>query len=213
MKTREGAVKRRQALVKSVLAEPVVLRSAEPDRKVWVSISPDELNIKARKLDTLFWSDVLARNKAVRGVLKYRPEKLAGGDLFMSLFADKPVVKSSDVAPDPAMAEWLRQAAETAAFVSLREITVGDRALAAAGSVRLFRELMRERSSTFKAILMMQGNKQQAEAVIPDAAVAKLAGDTIRRAQQAMATGMNVAADMAKAEATTPTLALTISVS
>ena len=92
-----------------------------------------------------------------------RVDKVMGTDLFLSLYHWNPVFK--DDSPDAALSAYMQRIVGTPQFKKLRNKTVGDKHRAAAGAVRLFRELMRKNKSDLKSLLEAKHAKDITEAM------------------------------------------------
>lgn len=147
----------------------------------WSKLEPNKLNIEATVINTVFFTRITEKNKAVRKVLARRVDKLIGADIFMLLFKQAPVIKAEP--PDPALAEWLRHQLDSPEVEKMRRKTTGDKNLAAAGAVRLFRELMRKRESDLKAIIGLASNLETVEAMVESNAGIQNAVDAIKEVQ------------------------------
>ena len=148
----------------------------------WLKIDRDELDLKAQQLDGLFWSSIVSQSGGLQKVLPSRADKLVGGDLFTALYHWNPEVRED--APDPAMASWISHALADPAFQELRAKTMGDKNLAAAGAVRLYRELMRKQTSDFKSMVELKNQIDSTEATIGHLPEAKPVLDSMKQAQQ-----------------------------
>ena len=148
---------------------------------MWLTIKPEELDLETRQLDTLFWSIILGKSSNIRKVLPRRADKVIGGDIFNALYQWGPRLKQDP--PDLALSAWLSNTMQQSSFTKLRTKTVGDRNLAAAATIRLYRELMRPQNSTIKAVATMKESLAHIE-VITDTTQATPMLDAVKEAQE-----------------------------
>ena len=151
---------------------------------MYTKIQPEELVHDTTNLETTYWSSVLNNSKNIQSALNRRVDKVTGGDIFQALYQWNPTIKEDNT--DPALAAWLTRTIATNEFKQLRSTTVGDRELAAAASVTLFRELMRANESTFKAVLQTKHSLDQME-IMMDASLSETVLNTIKDAQRQLA--------------------------
>jgi uncharacterized protein with von Willebrand factor type A (vWA) domain len=151
---------------------------------MYTRIQPEELVHNTTKLETTYWGSVLNNSKNIQSALNRRVDKVTGGDIFQALYQWNPTIKEDNT--DPALAAWLTRTIATNEFKQLRSTTVGDREVAAAASVTLFRELMRANESTFKAVLQTKHSLDQME-IMMDASLSETVLSTIKDAQRQLA--------------------------
>lgn len=151
----------------------------------WVSIRPEETVLKSRLLDTLFWSSQLSRNSSLQAIFKRRADKVIGADIFEALYNYNPELKQEP--PDPAMSAWIRQTLADPAFQALRAKTMGDQSLAAAGTIRLYQELMRPQESELKAVAEVKHRLDQMETLYEGMPGVDKAIEGMKQAQQDIA--------------------------
>jgi len=154
----------------------------------WIRIRAEELDLETTKLDAAFWSSVLSRSQGLGKVMPKRVDQVLGGDLFTALYDWEPTLKAEP--PDPAMAAWLTKTMEDVSFQSLHFDTMGDKNLAAAAAVRLYRELMRPQQSELKAIAQTKDHIDQVEAMTADMPGAEQSLEALKQVQQQLAEGL-----------------------
>ena len=128
------------------------------------TVKPDETITECRLLDTMYWGSVVHGIKGIKRVMPRRVDKVMGTDLFLSLYHWNPVFKGEDT-PDAALTAYMQRLVDTPQFKKLRSKTVGDKHRAAAGAVRLFRELMRKNKSDLKSLLEAKHARDTTEAM------------------------------------------------
>ena len=147
------------------------------------NIKPEQLVLECKALDTLYWSSTISSINGLQKVMPRNVDKVMGGDLFNALYHWNPKLK--DDPPDVALAAYMEKVMDSMDFMELRVRTMGDKNLAAAGAVRLFRELMRPGESDIKGCLNIKNALDNASTMGEEAG--KIVGDAIKEAQQGMA--------------------------
>jgi len=150
---------------------------------MWLRINPDEFQHKASKLDAFFWTSTIDKHPVVRKRMPRRVDKVAGGDIFNLLYQWVPEIKEDP--SDEALTAWLKAQLARPDIQQLREKTMGDAALSAVTSVKLFQQLMRPRESVFKQILEVRNSLDTAKAY--DIDVAREAEGAIKAVQSKLA--------------------------
>ena len=169
----------------------------------WLNIKPDEINVESRSLDTLHWSRLAENNEGLRKIMPLRQDKVIGADLYRSLFEIAPTIKDEPV--DTALAAWLQEHLEEPEIKKLREETMGNKNLSAAGAMRLHKELLRRRESDYKRVTEIRKNQETISNLYRDAETGKLdpAGEVamqaIKEAQQQLADKIREHREQAKA--------------
>lgn len=127
----------------------------------WISVDKGDLVHDVTRLDTNFWAGLLTEREGLRKIFPRYADKVIGGDLFSLLYKWNPELK--DESPDPALSAWMSIALNTPEVQELRDKTIGDRSIAAASAVNLYRELMRPKESQLKVIAQMKSNLDTVE--------------------------------------------------
>jgi len=147
------------------------------------TVKPEETITQCRSLDTLYWGSVVGGIKGIKKVMPRRVDKVVGADLFLSLYHWNPQYKEDD-SPDIALTEYMKRLVDTPQFKKLRSKTIGDKYRAAAGAVRLFRELMRKNKSDLKSLLEAKNAGDMAQAMSPQSS--SIVERDIKQAQEGM---------------------------
>ena len=129
------------------------------------TVKPDETITECRLLDTIYWGSVVHSIKGIKKVMPRRVDKVVGADLFLSLYHWSPAFKDDTCSPDKALSAYMQRLVATPQFKKLRSKTVGDKHRAAAGAVRMFRELMRKSKSDLKSLLEAKHAKDTVQAM------------------------------------------------
>ncbi|KKL78310.1 hypothetical protein LCGC14_2026120 [marine sediment metagenome] len=123
---------------------------------MWLRIAPEDLETISKRIDCRFFVNTLEKYDSARRKLPKRSDKIAGGDLFQSLFQWEPELR--DEALDPAFHTWMEDKFKDSAVRTLRSRTMGDNTASVFASVKLYQELMRQRESPFKTVMESKNN-------------------------------------------------------
>lgn len=129
---------------------------------MWLRIAPEDLETIAKRIDCQFFVNTLDKHASARRKLPKRSDKLAGGDLFQSLYLWDPELR--DEALDPSFHAWMKQKFDTPDIKTLRNRTMGDNNASVFAAVKLFQELMRPRESPFKTVMESKNNMDTLQA-------------------------------------------------
>lgn len=155
----------------------------------WNRIDSKKLTIQSNKLDIVFWQGLLSKNQQLHQTFPDKSSRHIGMDMFQALYQFTP--NPAKPSPDPALSAYLARLQESPEFQALKQETVLDSELSAAGSISLYRELMRPKESELKVIKQLQDNAEMLQVLPPEAS--KPALDGIRQAQENLAQTMQVA--------------------
>lgn len=123
---------------------------------MWLRIAPEDLETISKRIDCTFFVNTLDKYESVRRKLPKRSDKIAGGDLFQSLFQWEPELR--DIALDPAFHAWMNKQFDSPEIKTLRYRTMGDDNASVFAAVRLYQELMRPKESPFKTVMESKNN-------------------------------------------------------
>lgn len=132
---------------------------------MWISIKPENLQIKATELECYRWLGTLQKYPSIKKQMPRKSDRIIGADLFNILHQWEPTLV--DEPTDSALATWLEQKLGTEDLNNLRKRTMGSSGASTMGAVKLMQELLRSKNSNFKAIAELAA-KQEALKGIKD---------------------------------------------
>lgn len=138
----------------------------------WTQVEPQELVVKARKLDAMFWSSILARKEPLRKAMPDRAAKIIGGDMFQACYQFTPQVKDKQVSPDAARGAWIEQYMREDGYRELHSKTAGDKHLSAIAALKVYQEFIRHKSqidrSKYQAFKSLMTEEEKLTATAED---------------------------------------------